>query len=138
MIRIVKALLTQHEWQKNALTQQLLSGAQQRRDLDLSIQENLQNITNACIMPALIRPEIEMARMHYWKNQEQTRAALVADRDALDMRQATLTERKIEVDTVLKMLERHQSRQLEKKRMAMMLTQQNNSDEWIAQRRELE
>ena len=62
----------------------------------------------------------------------------MADRDALDMRQATLTERKIEVDTVLKMLERHQSRQLEKKRMAMMLTQQNNSDEWIAQRRELE
>ncbi|HBI22113.1 MAG TPA: hypothetical protein DDY37_05965 [Legionella sp.] len=138
MSRIVKALLTQREWQKCELTQQLFICEQQRLDLELTIQENQQNITNSCTMPALIRPELEMARMHYWISQEQTRAALVADKEDLDVRQAALKTRKIELNTALKMLAKHQGRQLEKKRIAMMLTQQNNSDEWIAQRREFE
>ena len=71
-------------------------------------------------------------------NQEQARLDLMAKIDALDQQQAALVSKKVELDTALKRLEKHQSRSQEKKRIAMVLTQQNNSDEWIVQRREME
>lgn len=51
---------------------------------------------------------------------------------------AVLETQEIKLNTALKMLEKHQDRQMKKKRIAMMLTQQVNSDEWIVQRRESE
>ncbi len=124
MSRIADALLTQRKWQKCELAQQLL-------ELDQAIQSSKQNIINSCTIPAFIQPELEMARMHYWMNQEQARVALMADR-------AVLETQEIKLNTALKMLEKHQDRQMKKKRIAMMLTQQVNSDEWIVQRRESE
>lgn len=133
MSRVVKALCTQRAWQKHALTQQLLAGEQQRSELEQLIQEKQQNIINSCTMPAFIRPELEMARMHYWMDQEQTRLALMADKETLDTQLAAWASKKIELNIAFKRLEKHQSKQLEKKRMAMLLTQQNNSDEWMIQ-----
>ena len=138
MSRVMNALIKQREWQKRALTQQIMRGEEDRSELDQSIKEKQQNIFRSCSMPAFIRPEVEMARMHYWMNQEQARLDLMAKIDALDQQQAALVSKKVELDTALKRLEKHQSRSQEKKRIAMVLTQQNNSDEWIVQRREME
>ena len=138
MSRVMNALIKQREWQKRALTQQIMRGEEERSELDQSIKEKQQNIFRSCSMPAFIRPEVEMARMHYWMNQEQARLDLMAKIDALDQQQAALVSKKVELDTALKRLEKHQSRSQEKKRIAMVLTQQNNSDEWIVQRREME
>lgn len=134
MSRIANALLIQRERQKHALAQQLQVLEQQISALDQSIQKRQQNILSSCTIPAFIRPEIEMARMHYWMNQEQARMGLVADKDELKTQQVALEKQKIEVKTALKILEKHQGRQIEKQQRAMMLTQQNNSDEWIVQR----
>ena len=138
MSRVMNALIKQREWQMRALTQQIMRGEEERSELDQSIKEKQQHIFRSCSMPAFIRPEVEMARMHYWMNQEQARLDLMAKIDALDQQQAALVSKKVELDTALKRLEKHQSRSQEKKRIAMVLTQQNNRDEWIVQRREME
>lgn len=136
MTKMRQALFTQLKWQLHALTQQLHSIEQQLTELDQAIQLIEQTISTSSVIPSMIIPEHEIARVHFIAYQHQKHNELKTNKVPLLEKKTSLTALKIQCNTELKRLEKHQERLLKIEQSQMILTQQNNSDEWTIQRRE--
>jgi len=136
MNKTLRALMTKLQWQLSELSQQLVPLEQQLATLEQQLDENQQKVIKACVIPAFILPEREIARLHFMIHQQQQQDELNTTKTALLSQQATINSQKIRLNIELKMLEKHQEGQLKNKRRQMILTQQNENDEWILQRQE--
>lgn len=137
MNKTLRALLTQLECQRNALNQQLLAIEQQLLNLEQKCQESQQKISNSCTIPAIILPEQEMARLHFILREQQYQDDWSGQKTALHAQKAVLKSRQIRLNTELKLLEHYQDQQLKQTQRQALLTQQNKSDEWVVQRRDI-
>lgn len=135
MNKTLSALMTKLQWQLNELNQQLLVIEQELKHLEQQVQENQQTILNASKTPAYILPEREIAGLHFIMAQQQQQDELKASRTDFLTQQSTFTAKKIRLEMELKMLEKHQENQLKAAYQQALLTEQNNTDEWVLQRR---
>lgn len=135
MNKTLTALMTKIQWQLSNIQQQLQNVNQQILDLDSQLDETQQRITSASVAPRMIVPEREIAGMHFIMGQQQIQDDLNANKSELLAQQAQLNTKQLRLETELKMLEKHQNNQLELQRKQALLTEQNNMDEWIVQRR---
>lgn len=135
MNKTLTALMTKIQWQLTGIQQQMQQVNQQITDLDSQLDETQLRITSASVAPRVIVPEREIAGMHFIMGQQQIQDELSASKSELLAQQAQLTTKKLRLETELKMLEKHQNNQLEQQRKQALLTEQNNMDEWIVQRR---
>ena len=81
-------------------------------------------------------PEREISRLHFMIRQQQQQDELNTNKTALLSQQLTLNSRQLRLNTELKMLEKHQENQLKNTQQQRIVKQQNDSDEWVLQRRE--
>lgn len=135
MNKTLTALMTKIQWQLAGIQQQLQSLEQQISTLDSQLNAAEQKIAGASRTPQVIIPEREIAGLHFIMGQQQIQDDLKANKSELLAQQTTLNSKKLRLDTELNMLEKHQNNQLEQQRKQALLTEQNNMDEWIVQRR---
>jgi chromosome segregation ATPase len=136
MNKTLHALMTKLQWQLTALEQQLQTLEKQLDAVELQCQENQQKITNACAIPAFILPEREIARLNFMICQSQHQDELTTKKTDLLSQKRTLTEKKIRLNTELKMLEKHQENKLKILLQQTALAEQKKADEWVLQQRE--
>ncbi len=137
MNKTLRSLLTQLEWQRNALNPQLLAIEQQLLNLEKKNQDSQQKIRNSCIIPAAILPEIEVVRLHFILREQQNQDERNVQKTDLESQHRALKLQQIRLNTELKLLEKYQARQRKQQQQQALMIQQNNSDEWILQRRDL-
>lgn len=137
MNKTLSALMTKLEWQLTELEQQLQTLEQQLDVLKEQLDENQNNITRASAVPAFILPEKEIARLNFMIGESQKQDKLNTVQAELLAQKNHVTSRKIRLNTELKMLEKHQNNQLANKQLQAVLIEQNNTDEWVLQQREL-
>lgn len=135
MNKTLKALSTKLKWQLNDLCLQLQTVEQQLAKITKQSLDNRKRIDNACHIPAIIVPEQEIARLHFIISQQQSLDDLKIEQQHLKSKKESLQLRQKRLNIELKMLEKYQLTQRESKHTAALKTQQNDSDEWILQRR---
>lgn len=131
---MIDALLKTLTWQRNELNQQLLDIEQLLASLDKKIQEFQQQITGSQSSKTSIIPEQEVARFHFAVVQQQQQSDCFTEKKLALSQQSMIREQRIRLSTTLKMLEKHRDAQQSIQQHQALLTQQNNSDEWIIQR----
>ncbi len=131
----MKALFTRIKWQQAELSQKLLMIKQQLENMAQKKDAIQLEIANSSAVPALIRPEIEMARVNFITQQQQQQEELTIRKAALLSEHTQLELKQTRLNMELKMLEKHQETRLKKQHQHALLTQQNNLDEWVLQRR---
>lgn len=137
MNKTLCALMTKLQWQLTELDQQLQILEQQRDVMKEQLRENQNSITRASAIPACILPEKEIARLHFMIGESQKQDELITIQAELLSQKNQVISRQIRLNTELKMLEKHQNNQLVQKQRQAVLLEQNNSDEWVLQQREL-
>ena len=135
MNNTLNALFTTLKWQLHDVSNKMLSIEQQIVNLEQKLRLNQQKTSNSCTIPAFILPEQEMARSHFLILQQQHQDELMINIAALQSEQLALTLQQNRLNTELKMLEKHQEVKLKTLKQQTLLTEQNNSDEWVLQRR---
>ena len=136
MNKTLQALMKKLHWQLSELRLQLQAVDQQLAQINQQRDDNQQKIVKACAIPAFIMPEREISRLHFMIRQQQQQVELNTNKTALLSQQLTLNSRQLRINTELKMLEKHQENQLKNTQQQRIVKQQNDSDEWVLQRRE--
>lgn len=135
MSKTLHALMTKLQWQINEILQHVQSLNQSLEQLEKEMQVIQQAIDKAYVIPSVIRPEQEIARLHFIIGQEQQQEKLKGEKNHLISQKNNLENRKNRLNIELKMLERHQEKQSQKKHRDLLTSQQNFSDEWVLQQR---
>ncbi len=131
----MKALFTRLKWQQAELSQKLLAIEQQLENMAQKMDAIHQEIASSSSVPALIRPEIEMARVNFITQQQQHQDELTIRKTTLLSEHAQLELQQTRLNIELKRLEKHQEARQKNQQRQSLLTQQNNLDEWTLQRR---
>lgn len=135
MSKLLHSLTTKLAWQLNELSHNLHLIEEDILFLKQQLDNSRQKISSTCTIPAFILPEQEMARVHFVRQQLQQQDELKTKKAALLAEKNTLTSQLTRLKTELKMLEKYQEAKHKIQQQHILLTQQNNSDEWVLQRR---
>ncbi|KTD25834.1 hypothetical protein [Legionella maceachernii] len=136
MNKTLVALMNKLSWQLNEVEQLSQAINEEQKSMQQSLHHLQQQIHQACATSALIIPEQEIARLNFIIQKQQRLEELSIENKAIETRLSQLNERKIRLQTELKMLEKYQGKLRKESLKKEIISQQNANDEWILQRKE--
>ncbi len=131
MNNTLRALASKLSWQINALEQRLNTIQQQLTALEQQIEAHHQTISEASVISEHIRPEQEMARLHFLLCEQTKIDQLNAVHITLQTEKNELITKQLRLRTELKQLERYEARKQIHQQQQMILNEQKNTDEWV-------
>lgn len=135
MNKTLDALNSKLTWQLNEISQHLQTNAEELTKLQERLDAMQTKIHKGYVIPAIINPEQEIARLNFIVHHQQEQDYLKLEKKELNLRHSQLQERQLRLNSELKMLEKYQEKQQKIEEKTRQALQQHANDEWVLQRR---
>ncbi len=136
MNQSLSALMTRLNWQKNELTSHLEAAEQESILVSQQIKELEQEIEKACIVPAVINPELEINKLSFLAQQQNKKDELTMIWGNHQILITKLKEKLKRIKIEQKMLEQYRDREHQTNQEQLLKTQEQALEEWVLQNSE--
>lgn len=136
MNQSLSALMTRLNWQKNELTSHLEAAEQESILVSQQIKELEQKIEKACIVPAVINPELEINKLSFLAQQQNKKDELTMIWGNHQILITKLKEKLQRIKIEQKMLEQYRDREHQTNQEQLLKTQEQALEEWVLQNSE--
>lgn len=133
MSKILKALMTQLNWQSNEFKTQLDLIATETQAIKTQIEKIKLNLNQSSWVSPHIHPELEINRLNFMTKEYEKKESLLLQLKEQSSLEDRVKEKLQEVKRQLKMLENYQQRAQLKKQRQQQQAQEKALDEWVIQ-----